>query len=429
MNVESKYRRYIVATGAVALASYGVYEAYKRNVHGRAMRYLQSLRASMEKYQDAFESGGEVCSDIMSGLKEYLRSDGSELPPSLRQLAKLVQSKEFSETTTSTIHAIVNGLNTSENASDDAKDEDVRQRRGMLDTVLEALLSEKGHSLVSVAVSMGARNIVTAYLEHAQRRSDEIAGGGGRDEGETDVFGKILEFMAKPTGQQLAVMCVAACAHNAMKAYMDQTIDINYYEEILSSMTKPEHLKVVKECISLFVRDAVTTYLSSSARQTANEAIGADERPGQPSTCVEIDCVATHEDHASYERHYSMEDDQDDSPCSTNRPTPDVVRVKRVPDEVDSDCVLYSRKTVAKTLVSEPQVSFVTTLGKEFVRMAKDPDGREAIVSVVGCATKEAAGAVATVVADRIQPLSFVLVLFLGICSAIFAQLLLQVLT
>ncbi len=76
-----------------------------------------------------------------------------------------------------------------------------------LDRVLEALLSERGHSLVSVAVSLGARNLVTGFCEvrHRLAAADRAAAGLGPQlpGAQPDLTNRLLDFLATQRGQQL----------------------------------------------------------------------------------------------------------------------------------------------------------------------------------------------------------------------------------
>lgn len=96
-----------------------------------------------------------------------------------------------------------------------------------LDRILDALMSDRGHSLVSVAVSLGARNLMSAYCEtkHRLGASDRAS-----RPPQPDLTNRLLDFLASPRGQQLAVMSVTAFVTSGMRAYLDQTLDLNFYE-------------------------------------------------------------------------------------------------------------------------------------------------------------------------------------------------------
>lgn len=113
---------------------------------------------------------------------------------------------------------------------------------------MDALLSDRGHSLMSVVVSLGARNLVAAYCDARHRLSAAdaaaaaaaraaaaaAAGPGGElppvPPPAPDLTNRLLDFLASPRGQQVAVLAVTAFVTGGMRAYLDQTLDINFYE-------------------------------------------------------------------------------------------------------------------------------------------------------------------------------------------------------
>lgn len=104
-------RRYILAGGAVvAVLGTLAYRAYESDAYGRSKRYITKLRASLQKYSDALATGGDICASILRDLQEFLQSEGNEVPPTLRQVSKLLQSQEFTSTASSTVSALYQGI-------------------------------------------------------------------------------------------------------------------------------------------------------------------------------------------------------------------------------------------------------------------------------------------------------------------------------
>lgn len=132
-----------------------------------------------------------------------------------------------------------------------------------MDKVLDALLSDRGHSLVSVAVSMGARNLVGAIMEAnvQQAQQQQRRPGALPQQGLVE---RILDFLATDSGRQFAVAAITTFVTNGMRVYMDATLDVNFYEDIFSSMARPAHLEAVKQCIGMFAREAVGTAIQGS---------------------------------------------------------------------------------------------------------------------------------------------------------------------
>ena len=435
MENSTRIKKYCILSGTAALVGYVAYEAYSRNLYDKTVRYIESVRDSVNKYRHAVDKGGDILDMLVTDVYEYMSRESDDedgVPKSVRRLATLMQSDEFAASTKCTVRAVVEGLFSQ---GGDAKGRVARQQSGSslsaLDKVLGALLSDKGQSLVSVALSMAASNAVKAYVEG----SEEKRGGAGAME---TLFG----LLADARGRELAVMCISACANSAMRAYVEETIDVNYYDQILSTMVKPQHVDMVKECIALSIRAAVKAYVGSgeaveehplAAPRTDDEPIST-EIATTSYTCMPVD---------------------DDSPCSALSPPTSVggmeTPVSNRQAWPDDDAlhepsssqhkVLQERRpggrTVARRRIAQKRIqashdaesqSLLRALGREWVYISQDKQSRDAMVSLVGCATKEAVGVVAHTIADRIQPSGFMLALLAGILLALCMQIVLRTL-
>lgn len=451
--MEEKRRRirlYCGVAGAAALVGLVGYQTCRKSdVYRRSVGYLRSLKESMEVYADAWSTGGELVRRVVKDLEAYMSADGEDVPRSLVQLARLVQSEEFGKATTRVVRAAcegVVGVPGEEGVGvggEQWKTRDEKGGGGVVDKVLDALLSERGQSLVSVAVSMGARNIVSSYVE-----STAAVAAAGRDD--VEPADKFLAFLGTAKGQQLAVACVSACANNAMQAYMEQTVNVNYYDDMFASMANPSHLDVVKQCISLFVKDAVSAYLNQQPGARNNPQLGSPKFVKEEVNDASYCCVR---------------DDMNDTSSSGTVDSSSRLRgveptllgpTTRVPDDVDSDCILYSTRAITtkfEDLDARPSLpsrgehvandahgvggrdddargadrapSLVSALGREWVNVTKSQHSRDAIVAVMGSVTREAVGAATNAVADRVHFWYFVIVLLMGIISAVLVQLLL----
>ena len=106
----ARRRRYVLLGGAVALTGALAYKAYSSDALGRGRSSLERLRAVLRKYVDALSTGADVASGLLRDLQLYLQSDSDVLPPSLRQLARLLQSQEATATAAAAASAIYQGL-------------------------------------------------------------------------------------------------------------------------------------------------------------------------------------------------------------------------------------------------------------------------------------------------------------------------------
>lgn len=439
MENSNRIKKYCILSGTAALVGYVAYEAYSRNLYDKTVRYIESVRNSVNKYRHAVDTGGDLVDMLVTDVYEYMSRESDDedgVPKSVKRLAALMQSDEVAASTKSTVRAVVEGLFSQ---GGDAKGRGARQQNGSslgaLDKVLGALLSDKGQSLVSVALSMAASNAVKAYVEG----SEEQRGGPGALE---TLFG----LLADARGRELAVMCISACANSAMRAYVEETIDVNYYDQILSTMVKPQHVDMVKECIALSIRAAVKAYVGSG------EAVEEEEEQPLAAPTTVDEPISTEIATTSY----TCMPVDDDSPCSALRPPTSVggietpVSNRQTWPEDDAlheisasqhDDMVRQRQhgtTLTRRRIAQKRIqatahdaesqSLLRALGREWVYISQDKQSRDAMVSLVGCATKEAVGAVAHTIADRIQPSGFMLALLAGILLALCMQIVLRTL-
>jgi hypothetical protein len=425
-------------SGAAVGTAYLAYTLYQKT----SRDYLVRVRRSLGKYTNAVDKGGDILQTVLSDLYDYVMHDDSgseegakEVPESLRKVAKLVESREFRVATRSTVRAVLEGISrieeTDDSDNDDGDDNErnVRGHRGtkdgvgVLDKVLGAVLSERGTNLVSLALGMAAKNVVSTFMDRG--RANDGNESIGADE-------KLFAFLSSPRGQELAIRCISACADSAMLAYAQETKGINYYDQMLSTMVKPDHVNLVKECISLSIRAAVSAW---------NDGDGS---AGEFPACAESTIRELGDITSVREEKIDVGDGEDaESPVSALRPplssiaTPSSAASPRAGQSHASltpvapwihHGLRASEVRLRKATKSPLKISrgrdrgnegLLRALSKEFVMVSKDEHGREAIAKVAGTVAKEAVGAVANTVADRLDAAYFLSVMLLGVLLAV----------
>ena len=422
-------KKYCAITAGVGASAYLAYRLY-------SLEGLTSVRSSLKKYTSAVDKGGDILQKLLSDLYEYVLEDEEareddrgdqdggrqwrdrperEVPQSLVKVAQLVKSREFRTATRSTVRAIVEGLVSVDEF--EGEEGGIQPKSSALDKMLGALLSERGSSLVSVALSMAAKNVVSTYLETARNAEGDRAPEPRLDE-------RLFAFLSNPRGQELAIRCISACADSAMVAYAQETRDINVYDQLLETAIKPDHRSLVLECISLSIRAAVSAWNAAE-----------DETEVEVSPMVDEYLVSRSRDLRSDERDgregvKRHAEGDNESPVSALRPplssvaTPtssiDIGRISQTP------ATLRRRRNGTQHTPKKVHRNegILRALSKEFIQVSKDEHGREAIARVVGSVTKEAVGAVANTVADRFDAAYFISVLLLGVFLSVVANLL-----
>ena len=270
--------------------------------------------------------------------------------------------------------------------------------------------------------------MVSAYMDASARRP-----GDGAAAVEPDFSDKLFGFLSTPAGQQLAVMGVAAFATNGMRVYMDKSLDVNFYEDLFSSMAKPAHLNAVKQCVSVFARDVVAAYLHAGSRSSSSAALEQavrlrdDELEGDVAEAQ----PAAADGGASGA---SAADSLCTSPASSSGEAAPPGKQRQRADDLDSDSLLHARVAPGKAAPARRRggggqagnAEWIAAVSKEWLNVSRDPAGRQAMATVVGSATREVVAGVSSVVADRFTSAWFVLVLLLGAATALLAATLLR---
>lgn len=323
--------------------------------------------------------------------------------------------------------------------------------------------------MVSVAVSMGAKNMVASYLETSQRLATQA---GHSPHYQPEATDKLLTFLSTQSGQQLAVMSIAALASNGMRVYMDKSLEVNLYEDLFSSMAKPQHLEAVKQCVSIFARDVVGAYMQGGSNGVGSSHPAFADLPPAP-TLTPLDSDGNEEGVLTPGGHTHVieevpetstaADSLDGSPASVgaaDSSTPEgVVNSARAAawtrhDDLDSDSLLHVSRALEASVAKRPadkgipykqhqlvqsskskgaaaggdgqSKEWISAVGKEWLNVVKDPAGREAMVGLVGTATREVVHGVASAASEQMNTNWFVVAVVCGAVMAWLLQMLLR---
>ncbi len=249
----SRRRTWVVAGTASVAGAVLLYKLYHSERVARAWRQYQRLVLAFSSYNQTFLTGAEISAAISNDLKSFLQSDSQELPQSLRQLAQLFQAEETQAATSSIAAATIRGIMS-------ATQHTGASPSGGLDSVLSALTSEKGHSLVSLAVSVAARTSTRTYCECVERSAtaakvSEEATGVLAD----TLVQQVLRFACTPEGERLCMMGVTNFVTNATSVYCQNLEGTNFWSDLFAAMVKPEHKQVAGHMTRCFVNELANT--------------------------------------------------------------------------------------------------------------------------------------------------------------------------
>ncbi len=139
-------------------------------------------------------------------------------------------------------------------------------QHGMMDSVLQAAASERGQTVLSLAISVGARSLVDAVAEqmrHAQQDGAQASTSMQRPPQEwLDVF---LGALSTPNGMHVMSVALSVCTTRAVDTWVRAAEDVDVWDELLRAMSKPAHRRVVHEMTEICTRTAASTLVEGLA--------------------------------------------------------------------------------------------------------------------------------------------------------------------
>lgn len=223
------------SVGAGALA-YLVYRAY----NGPEPKWLTSLTSAANALASMSSSSALLARD----LHAFLQSESEELPPSLRQLNRLLQSEEVRHTLSTAAQALMRGAVAASNVTGGGGDSTAggQQQAGVVDKVLEAILSDRGRSLVGMAMGLATKNATSTLCEfikaQQQERAAAASAGGAAQQQPTALLSSVFQLLSSEQGERLLSLLITKSMKTAVSAYVEATAGYNTYEDFLSSIAK-----------------------------------------------------------------------------------------------------------------------------------------------------------------------------------------------
>ncbi|KAM0055281.1 hypothetical protein Hdeb2414_s0006g00204301 [Helianthus debilis subsp. tardiflorus] len=258
-NLVKNRRKWIILIAALGFTTYGAIRVYNSPIfvkkRERFVKTLTAIASVAELLGDSAETIGVVSKD----LREFIQSDSDEIPNSLRQLSKIAKSDEFSGSVVSVTRALTVGVLRGYRVG--VRRGDVNLNSSFTDRALDKLFSPAGSGFVSVVVGSFTRNMVLAV--YARREVNDVNGSGSLVE-------KWVDVIAEEKCRKLIGDCIQQFVSTLVTVYLDKTMDVNPYDQILSGLTNPKHDEKVKDLLSSFCNGAVETFVRTSHQVILN---------------------------------------------------------------------------------------------------------------------------------------------------------------
>lgn len=234
---------------------------------------LQRLLATVSHCSSAATNLAETASLVSSDLRAFLTSDAQEMPQSLRQLTRLLRAPELQEALSAAVASCVRGVERS-GVLPVASTSGATAGPGLTETVLEALLSERGRGLVGVAVGVAARNATTTVCEFMERRLDAASAQQGSSSGGLGSIKDIMDMFSSEQGERLVSLLITKSIRTAISTYVESTSGYNMYDDMLASISKQDNRDAVTDVMTritaAFCRELAAAYRKATMRAAAN---------------------------------------------------------------------------------------------------------------------------------------------------------------
>lgn len=305
------HRRLLTGACVTVLASYAVYRVYNSENAKTTKAQLAKLRSVLSDYLASASAASSTVSLVTSDLQRFLSGSSDEVPESLRQLTKLLQSNEMQCMLQSGITSIVRGMTIAVTPDPLLLEDDnstvVVEQPSISSGILEAVFSERGHSLLGLAVGMASKSATTALCEFfaaqqarisppANQSSSSDASGSTPNPPAPTSFGlrEILDVMSSEQGERVMKLLVTKSIRTAISTYLEASAGYNTYEDMLSSLANPAHrdalTDVISRCSGVFCREVASAYRragrTSSDPPHQNETTQHPESSRQPQAAV-----------------------------------------------------------------------------------------------------------------------------------------------
>ncbi|KAL3344493.1 hypothetical protein AABB24_023770 [Solanum stoloniferum] len=235
MGYTKKNKNLLVALGAVGITGFGAYKAYYSPSMVKKRERLLKFLGSVVSLAEMVSDSADVIGIFSKDLKEFMLSNSDQIPKSLKQISKITNSDEFSESIVKVTSALTIGvLPGCCNQETEELDSD------MFDRVLNKLFSDAGCGFASVIVGSFARNLVLTFCSVKQGYS-------------------VPEYVDTLIGN-----CVQVIVSTAVTVYLDKTMNINTYNEIFSGLTNPKNEAKMREMLVTICNGATETFVKTS---------------------------------------------------------------------------------------------------------------------------------------------------------------------
>lgn len=229
----------------VVAAAFVAYKAHRSGYFVAAQKSCTNITTTVTRWLGILSTSSELLYLLSSDLLNFLQTDADEVPQSFKQILKLLQATETQTTISSTSSSLFQGLfaGAGKHFGPSFAQSSIDQSIGpsVWEQMLNALLSSKGQTLVSVAVGSATRNAVEAFFKSCQAYTSTSISFTPQD---------ALDLVASPQGERLLTLLVTNSLRTLVHAYVESSDGYNCYNDLFEALSKTSHKEAVAELIT-----------------------------------------------------------------------------------------------------------------------------------------------------------------------------------
>ncbi|KAJ4714688.1 protein PHLOEM PROTEIN 2-LIKE A10-like [Melia azedarach] len=264
-----KKKKWLLLLSASSFSGYGLYRVYNLPAIARKRKRVLKLLAALISVAEAISDSAETIGVVSRDLKVFLQSDSDQIPNSLKQISKIMNSKEFSESVVKVTEALTVGILRGHRFQAKS-DHGANNNSSFEDKVLDKLFTTAGTGFASVVVGSFARNLVMAFYSGGQP-CQELHFNSTNSSGvdhlglEKNSIPRWLNVLRSDEKcRELIGDCIQLFVSNAVAVYLDKTMDINTYDEFFAGLTNPKHEAKVRDVLLAVCNGAIETLVKTS---------------------------------------------------------------------------------------------------------------------------------------------------------------------
>ncbi|KAJ9170538.1 hypothetical protein P3X46_018639 [Hevea brasiliensis] len=235
-----KRKRLVAMLAAIVFSTYAAYRVYHLPSIEKRKRFSKVLGALIfiaEVIYDSAETVGIISKD----LKDFLQSEFDQIPNSLKQISKVASL------TQALTLGILRGYQYSARIDHDSS---ANVNPSFLDKVFDKLSTPVGSGFVSVFVGSFARNLIMAFYQdetsccRGLNSNSDLNGATATTSNhvcsEMNSVRELVDVVCSHKCKELISDCIQLFVSSAVAVYLEKTMHINTYDEILAGLTNPK---------------------------------------------------------------------------------------------------------------------------------------------------------------------------------------------